>query len=253
MAKKTLTQFLDEYEDLYNEAKKFRFDIDNEFSSYLSKKLNEQDKFRAKLVDECADENGILDLCDSRIFVERAFDESCKKSWERIKISEIVISVPVKTIPKNMFFALNVKKITFPETLKEIGESAFGYCENLRQIALPEGLKEIGKGAFARCTKLMILEIFSSTRVDPDFNLGWDAVAKVQRRMPIKIIYRDRISSTKSSIENDSFSSPSANFSKNISGDRQNNFDSNTNNSAENNSGCWVIIAVIIVIWWFFV
>ena len=71
---------------------------------------------------------------------------------------------------------------TLPSSVKEIGDSAFGYCtdlgeltlrnklekignyafincENLTQIKLPSSVTEIGEGAFSGCTKLSELTI----------------------------------------------------------------------------------------------
>ena len=137
MPEKTLTQFIDEYENFCNEGRKHNIQVE-EFSTYMRKNL-------AKLVDECTDENGILDLCDSRIFFEGAFYEEGKKPEEKINIPEIIISAPIKIIPKKMFFHSKVEKVILPDGLKEIGESAFHHCESLKEINLPDGLKEIGE------------------------------------------------------------------------------------------------------------
>ena len=60
MPKKTVTQFIDDYEYLYNEGIKRNIPVDD-IKTYIRKNLD-------KFVEECTDENGILDLCDSRIF-----------------------------------------------------------------------------------------------------------------------------------------------------------------------------------------
>ncbi len=48
-----------------------------------------------------------------------------------------------------------IKSVSFPSTLKKIGECAFAFCTNLTgELNLPEGLEEIGFCAFAECFNL---------------------------------------------------------------------------------------------------
>ena len=47
-----------------------------------------------------------------------------------------------------------IKSVTFPSTLKKIGDLAFAYCSNLTDLDLPEGLEEIGDGAFMNSENL---------------------------------------------------------------------------------------------------
>jgi hypothetical protein len=52
--------------------------------------------------------------------------------------SELIISNGVTRIDYKAFsFAYNLKKITFPETLKSVGSYAFQYCLGLTNIELP--------------------------------------------------------------------------------------------------------------------
>lgn len=61
----------------------------------------------------------------------------------------------VTEIDKDAFFHnignRKIKEISFPETLKIIGEGAFSCIWNLKRIDLPESLNEIGKEAFNCC------------------------------------------------------------------------------------------------------
>lgn len=41
---------------------------------------------------------------------------------------------------------------TIPESITEIGDNAFRYCDNLSTLIIPEGMKSIGKNAFVNCT-----------------------------------------------------------------------------------------------------
>ena len=59
-------------------------------------------------------------------------------------------SVPegVTEIGPGAFSNAQVRQLTFPATLKNIGAEAFMWAQNLEEAILPEGLKEIGDAAF---------------------------------------------------------------------------------------------------------
>lgn len=65
-----------------------------------------------------------------------------------------------------------IKKITFPYSLRRIGDSAFGteslygleYNANITEIKLPENLEEIGDYAFSRCELLNAVDFPSSLK-----------------------------------------------------------------------------------------
>lgn len=61
-------------------------------------------------------------------------------------------------LPKKIFSGTNITNIVFPETLTEIGESAFEYCP-LKSLTFPSTLKSIGHSAFRECNKLEQLKI----------------------------------------------------------------------------------------------
>lgn len=73
-----------------------------------------------------------------------------------------------------------IKKITFPSSLRRIGDSAFGtesnnglkYNANITEINLPENLEEIGDYAFSRCELLKAVSFPSSLK-----NIGQNAFA----------------------------------------------------------------------------
>ncbi|MBP5230660.1 MAG: leucine-rich repeat protein [Clostridia bacterium] len=44
--------------------------------------------------------------------------------------------------------------VSFPETLRYIGERAFGYCKQLEEIRIPEGVERIERMTFQGCTAL---------------------------------------------------------------------------------------------------
>ncbi len=50
----------------------------------------------------------------------------------------------------------NLVKINIPESVKFIGNNAFGDCENLSEITIPDSVSSIGITAFDNCKKLTI-------------------------------------------------------------------------------------------------
>ena len=49
-----------------------------------------------------------------------------------------------------------------PDSITNIGESAFGGCESLESITIPNGVTSIGKRAFAGCSSLKSITIPNS-------------------------------------------------------------------------------------------
>ena len=77
---------------------------------------------------------------------------------------------PVSAIvPYGFSGALNLKRVTLPGTLKEIGESAFLGASRLSEIVIPKSVTYVGKNAFFGCSSLSI-KLEAETLPD-----GWSA------------------------------------------------------------------------------
>lgn len=72
-------------------------------------------------------------------------------------------------IGSEAFKDLEIKSVTLPKTLKEIGNEAFGGCESLTSIEIPSSVTSIGSLAFSR-SGLTSIEIPSSVT-----SIGWGA------------------------------------------------------------------------------
>lgn len=78
--------------------------------------------------------------------------------------------VPINIIlPQNLtkignfcFDGASIEQITIPDTVTEIGDNAFNYCEKLASIALPSGLQKISSRMLASCTSLTSITIPAS-------------------------------------------------------------------------------------------
>lgn len=58
-----------------------------------------------------------------------------------------------------------VKRITFPDTVKRIGNYTFWQCRSLEQADLPQNLITIGEGAFGSCEHLTPVEFPQSVKI----------------------------------------------------------------------------------------
>lgn len=52
-----------------------------------------------------------------------------------------------------------IRNYVIPDSVVEIGHSAFWFCNNLRHISFPIGLRRIGEGAFGDCISLQELQL----------------------------------------------------------------------------------------------
>lgn len=68
---------------------------------------------------------------------------------------------PVTAIASQGFASTNISKITIPKTVKNIGISAFMYCNNLQEVIFEEGseIEAILNGTFAACERLVSINI----------------------------------------------------------------------------------------------
>lgn len=57
-----------------------------------------------------------------------------------------------------------LKRVTLPDTITVIGESAFDNCRELEQVNIPDGVSEIGARAFSGCRKITELVIPKSVK-----------------------------------------------------------------------------------------
>ena len=67
---------------------------------------------------------------------------------EKVEIPEEVWGRKVTKLGSFCFYDSSIEEVVIPETVTEIEWSAFKACKNLKQITLPSGLEDIGTSAF---------------------------------------------------------------------------------------------------------
>ena len=69
----------------------------------------------------------------------------------------------LENIGNNAFYdCKNLDNVVLPNSLKDLGEMAFIYCESLMKIAIPEGITTLRSATFKECTRLETVELPST-------------------------------------------------------------------------------------------
>ena len=77
-------------------------------------------------------------------------------------ISEAVVRESTIMICDNAFKGRNnLKTVTLPSSLQEIGKGAFNNCDKLTAVSIPENVTSIGAFAFTECRELNNIEVIS--------------------------------------------------------------------------------------------
>ena len=82
--------------------------------------------------------------------------------------SYVIFGDSVEYIPNMLCKFMYNDSIILPETVKEIGASAFTNCSRLQKINIPEEVTKIGSSAFANCAKLKQLVLPSGLKEIPE-------------------------------------------------------------------------------------
>lgn len=82
--------------------------------------------------------------------------------------SYVIFGDSVEYIPNMLCKFMYNDSIILPETVREIGASAFTNCSRLQKINIPEGVTKIGSSAFANCAKLKQLVLPSGLKEIPE-------------------------------------------------------------------------------------
>lgn len=85
-------------------------------------------------------------------------DDIGAQAFKQTKITAVIIEEGVTSVPKGTFMNCpNLKSVTLPSTLTEIGNLAFSDCSALTEVIIPEGTKiKSDIFTFVRCTSLSL-------------------------------------------------------------------------------------------------
>ena len=80
-------------------------------------------------------------------------------------LTKVTLPDSVTVIGESAFTGCAFTEITLPKNLREIGMLAFFLCENLTSITIPDSVEFIDEGAFTYCTSLTSVTIPDSTEI----------------------------------------------------------------------------------------
>ena len=88
---------------------------------------------------------------------------ACKKDLLKDKkdsIKSVVIEAELTSLPDGFFSNFrHLESVSLPDTMTDMGERTFYWCDNLKTVKLPEKLEKIRSSAFNDCDKLEDLQI----------------------------------------------------------------------------------------------
>lgn len=77
-----------------------------------------------------------------------------------IRIPELIEGLPVTEIEKKAFLSKKyLRRVFLPDTIVQVGDWAFAYCDNLEQVEVPCGDIRFGKAVFLDCIRFHSLTI----------------------------------------------------------------------------------------------
>ena len=111
------------------------------------------------------------------------YNTTCGPLTGAEKLKEVIFEDGIKKIPAYICKTIdsygfnygkinNIKSIHIPDSVEEIGESAFYGCNKIENITLPESLKEIGRYAFAECDNISKLEFKYNPETEIEIETG---------------------------------------------------------------------------------
>lgn len=73
----------------------------------------------------------------------------------QVEVPERIEELPVISVDRKAFLSKkNLRRIWLPDTLEEIGDWAFAYCDHLTEIVIPRRKVRFGKAVFMECKEL---------------------------------------------------------------------------------------------------
>ena len=84
-------------------------------------------------------------------------------------IPDTLEGIPVTTLGKKAFLSKkNLRRVTLPDTLEEVGDWVFAYCDNLTEVCIPGKEIRFGKAVFLECRELRRISLRENSS-NPDY------------------------------------------------------------------------------------
>ena len=84
--------------------------------------------------------------------------------WSCEKLSHINLSNNLITIGDSTFLWCNLTSVSFPDSLKSIGDCAFSHCLGLTSVSIPDSVTFLGTSAFRNCKNMSKVYIGNGVR-----------------------------------------------------------------------------------------
>ena len=97
--------------------------------------------------------------CIETVVIGNGVKTICKGAFSLAGVYNLTMGKSVEVIESQAFNSNHFSNIDLPESLTEIGESAFSYCNNLLSVEIPNSVTTLGYQAFSYCDNLNTLVI----------------------------------------------------------------------------------------------
>lgn len=103
-----------------------------------------------------------LEIAGGSLQYERKDDQitvtGYRGTGSEAEVPERIEGIPVTRIGKKAFLSRkNLRRVVLPDTIDEVGDWAFAYCDGLRQVVLPCRNIMFGRAVFMECGSLVSL------------------------------------------------------------------------------------------------
>ena len=112
-------------------------------------------------------------------------------------LTTVTLSEGLEIIDQLAFNAMNLSSIIIPNSVTEIGSSAFAMCYNLTSVTIGNQVKTIGNVAFWDCSLLTNIVIPNSVETIGDSAFNWSGLTSVDLGNGVKTIGENAFGGTK--------------------------------------------------------
>ena len=90
-----------------------------------------------------------------------------------VEIPAVHRGKPVKSIATESFFHLDIRRVSIPSSVTEIGSRAFYLCTSLEEITIPESVTKMGSEVFYFCINLTDIYVIGHAERPSGWDTKW--------------------------------------------------------------------------------